>query len=95
MDVLRIDYETGFMELYVKVFFPCKIDKAGIVFPLIRRWCDDKTKSELMEDLNEMAAGYKKLCKERETKGTKTGYNEAVTLYKRTMRNIGALKKAR
>ena len=35
MELLRIEYETGYMELIVGAFFPCKMPVARKIAPLI------------------------------------------------------------
>ena len=50
MERLRIEYETGYMELNIEAFFPCN------------SYCTDETRAELLSELREMADGYKTLC---------------------------------
>ena len=45
MEVLRIEYETGYMELIVETFFPCKLPVARKIAPLINRYCSDEVKN--------------------------------------------------
>lgn len=93
MDVLRIDYDTGYMELNVEAFFPCTMQKARIIFPLIGRWCSDSVKAELMAEFNELAEGYESLCRMYEERQQKAQYNRTMVLYKRMKRNMEYLKK--
>lgn len=100
MELLRIEYETGYMELIVEAFFPCKLPVARKIAPLINRYCSDKVKSELLSELREMADGYQALCvmyKEKAEelpagspikKHWKAQFNRTETLRKRTGRNI-------
>ena len=46
MEVLRIEYETGYMELIVEAFFPCKLLVARKIVPLINRHCSEEVKNE-------------------------------------------------
>lgn len=62
MEVLRIEYETGYMELIVEAFFPCKLSVARKITPLINRYCSDEVKNGLLSELREMADGYRALC---------------------------------
>lgn len=62
MEWLRIEYETGYMELNIAAFFPCPIQKARKIAKLINRYCSDETRAELLSTLREMADGYKALC---------------------------------
>jgi len=41
MELLKIEYETGYMELVVEGFFPCKLPVARKIAPLINRYCSD------------------------------------------------------
>lgn len=61
MEVLRIEYETGYMELIVEAFFPCKLPVARKIVPLINRYCSDEVKNALLSELREMADGYRAL----------------------------------
>ena len=47
MEVLRIEYETGYMELIVEAFFPCKLPVARKIVPLINRYCSDEVKNAI------------------------------------------------
>ena len=100
MELLRIEYETGYMELVVETFFPCKLPVARKIAPLINRYCSDEVKTELLSELREMADGYQALCdmyKEKAEgfpddspmkKHGKAQFNRTEILRKRTERNI-------
>lgn len=100
MELLRIEYETGYMELIVEAFFPCKLPVARKIAPLINRYCSDEVKTELLSELQEMADGYQALCdmyKEKAErfpddspmrKHWKAQFNKTEILRKRTERNI-------
>ncbi len=62
MERLRIEYETGYMELIVEAFFPCKMPAMRKAAKLINQYCSDETRVELLSELREMADGYKALC---------------------------------
>ena len=62
MERLRIEYGTGYMELIVEAFFPCKMPAMRKVARLINSYCSDETRAELLSELREMADGYKALC---------------------------------
>jgi len=62
MELLRIEYETEYMELVVEAFFPCKLTVARKIAPLINQYCSDEVKKELLLELQEMADGYQALC---------------------------------
>ena len=100
MEVLRIEYETGYMELIVEAFFPCKLPVARKIVPLINRYCSDEVKNELLSELHKMADGYQALCdmyKEKSEKFPadspmrkhwKAQFNKTEILRKRMERNI-------
>ena len=100
MEVLRIEYETGYMELIVETFFPCKLPVARKIAPLINRYCSDEVKNELLSELREMADGYKALCDMYKEKAGgfpdeppmkrhwKAQFNRTKILRKRMERNI-------
>jgi len=100
MELLRIEYETGYMELVVEGFFPCKLPVARKIAPLINRYCSDEVKNELLLELQEMADGYQALCdmyKEKAEelpaglpmrKHWKAQFNKTEILRKRMERNI-------
>ena len=62
MERLRIEYETGYMELNVEAFFPCKMSAMRKAATLINLYCPEETRAELLSELWEMADGYKALC---------------------------------
>lgn len=100
MELLKIEYETGYMELVVEAFFPCKLPVARKIAPLINRYCSDEVKNELLLELQEMADGYQALCdmyKEKAEgfpddspmrKHWKAQFNKTEILRKRMERNI-------
>ena len=62
MERLRIDYGTGYMELNIEAFFPCKMPAARKAARLINSYCSDAARAELLLELQEMADGSKALC---------------------------------
>ena len=62
MERLRIEYKTGYMELNIEAFFPCKMQAARKAARLINSYCSDETRAALLSELREMADGYKALC---------------------------------
>ena len=62
MERLRIEYGTGYMELIVEAFFPCKMPAARKAAKLINSYCPDEARAELLSELREMADGYTTLC---------------------------------
>ena len=100
MEVLRIEYAAGYMELIVEAFFPCKLPVARKIALLINRYCSDEVKTELLSELREMADGYQALCDMyKETaegfpddspmkKHWKAQFNRTEILRKRMERNI-------
>ena len=62
MERLRIEYGTGYMELIVEAFFPCKMPAMRKAARLINSYCTDETRAELLSELRELADGYKALC---------------------------------
>ena len=62
MERLRIEYGTGYMELIIEAFFPCKMPAARKAARLINSYCPDEARAELLSELREMADGYKALC---------------------------------
>ncbi len=62
MERLRIEYETGYMELNIEAFFPCKMPAARKAARLINLYCSDEARVALLKELREMADGYKALC---------------------------------
>ena len=62
MERLRIEYGTGYMELNVEAFFPCRMPTARKAARLINSYCSDEAREELLSELRELANGYKALC---------------------------------
>lgn len=62
MERLRIEYRTGYMELNVEAFFPCKMPAMRKAARLINSYCTDEARAELLSELRELADGYKTLC---------------------------------
>ncbi len=62
MERLRIEYRTGYMELNIEAFFPCKMPAARKAARLINSYCSDEARAELLSELREMADGYTALC---------------------------------
>ena len=62
MERLRIEYGTGYMELIVEAFFPCKLPVMRKAAKLIDQYCSDEIRAELLSELRELADGYKALC---------------------------------
>ena len=62
MERLRIEYGTGYMELNVEAFFPCKMPAMRKAARLINQYCTDEARAELFSELREMADGYNALC---------------------------------
>ena len=62
MKRLRIEYGTGYMELNVEAFFPCKMPAVRKAARLINSYCSGEARAELLSELREMADGYKALC---------------------------------
>ncbi len=62
MERLRIEYGTGYMELNIEAFFPCKMPAMRKTARLINQYCTDGARAELLSELREMADGYKALC---------------------------------
>ena len=62
MERLRIEYGTGYMELNVEAFFPCKMPAMRKAARLINSYCSDEARAALLSELREMADGYKALC---------------------------------
>ncbi len=62
MERLRIEYETGYMELNIEAFFPCKMPAARKAARLINSYCTDEAREGLLSELRELADGYKTLC---------------------------------
>ena len=62
MERLRIEYRTGYMELNVEAFFPCKIPVMRKAARLINSYCTDEARAELLSQLRQLADGYTALC---------------------------------
>ncbi len=62
MERLRIEYGTGYMELNIEAFFPCRMPAARKAARLINSYCSDEAREALLSELREMADGYKALC---------------------------------
>lgn len=62
MEKLRIEYGTGYMELNIEAFFPCRMPAMRKAARLINSYCSDEARAELLSELREMADGYKALC---------------------------------
>ena len=104
MDVLRVEHDRGFLEINIEAFFPCTQKKAKILFPLMRKWCSEETKSALMHELVELADGYEALCKmyaneaanhpahSKECRRFTSEFKRTNTLYRRMQKNITMLK---
>lgn len=103
MELLRIEYATGYMELIVEAFFPCKLPVARKIAPLINRYCSDEVKNELLLELREMADGYQALCDMYKEKAEelpadspmrkywKAQFNKIEILRKRMERNVNLI----
>ena len=63
MERLRIEYGTGYMELNIEAFFPCRMPAARKAARLINSYCSDEAREALLSELREMADGYAALCK--------------------------------
>ena len=95
MKRLLIQHESGYMELYVEMFFPCKINVARKIFPMICRYCSEEVTNELKADLQKQLEGYNTLIEtyKQELDRAKSRYvnarlSETKTLQKRMIRNI-------
>ena len=51
MERLRIEYGTGYMELNVEAFFPCKMPAMRKAARLINSYCTDEARAELLSEL--------------------------------------------
>lgn len=104
VDVLRIEHDSGFLEINIEAFFPCTQKKARILFPLIRKCCSEETKNALMQELVELADGYEALCRmyanaaanhpprSKECHRFTSEFKRTNTLYRRMQKNITMLK---
>ena len=59
MERLRIEHDSGYLELNVAAFFPCPVKKAVKVFRLINQWCSVDERQELLAFFRERADEYK------------------------------------
>ncbi len=59
MEYLKIDWRTGYMELCVREFFPCALQKARKIAPLINRYCTEEDRAALLSELRGMAEDYR------------------------------------
>jgi hypothetical protein len=50
---LKIWYPSGYMELYLDYFFPCSIDVARRVFPLLQMYASELEKEKLVQYLKD------------------------------------------
>lgn len=64
MEILRIEWETGYMALRVKAFFPCNLQKARKIAPLINRYCTEENRAALLLELRGMAEFYQQEIQE-------------------------------
>ena len=100
MEQLRIEYGTGYMELNVEAFFPCKMPAMRKAARLINSYCTDEAREELLSELRELADGYKALCEmytekaeglpadSPERKHWRAEFNKTEVLRKRMENNI-------
>lgn len=58
MEILRIDWKTGRMELIVKKFFPCPLQVARKIVSLINRYCTEEDRAALLLELRGMTEFY-------------------------------------
>ena len=103
MERLRIEYGTGYMELNVEAFFPCKMPAMKKAARLINQYCTDEARAGLLSVLREMADGYKALCDmyrqkmEELPEGSpayrrwRAQFNKTEAFRKRMERNIGVI----
>ena len=99
METLFIQHESGYMELYVEMFFPCKINVARKIFPMICRYCSKDIKNELKEDLqkqledyNTLIETYKQELDMAKSRNINARLSKTKTLQKRMIRNIEIFK---
>lgn len=107
MERLRIEYETGYLELNIEAFFPCKMPAARKAARLINLYCSDETRAALLLELREIADGYKALCdmyKEKaeglpavspELRHWRAQFNKTEALRKRMEKNINLISGGR
>jgi hypothetical protein len=53
MERLRIEYGTGYMELIVEAFFPCRMPAMRKVARLINLYCSDEARAALLSEQQE------------------------------------------
>lgn len=58
MEILRIDWGTGHMDLIVKIFFPCPLQVARKIVSLINRYCAEEDRVALLLELRGMVEFY-------------------------------------
>lgn len=99
METLFIQHESGYMELYVEKFFPCKINVARKIFPMICRYCSEEVKNELKADLQEQLERYNVLIEKfkqeldiAKSRNINARLSKTKTLQKRMIRNIEIFK---
>lgn len=104
MERLRIEYKTGYMELNIEVFFPCKMPAMRKAAGLINQYCSNETRAELLSELREMADGYKALCDmyrekaeglpagSQERRHWRAQFNKTEALRRRMENNIGLIQ---
>lgn len=100
MERLRIEYGTGYMELIVEAFFPCKLPTMRKAARLINSYCTDEAREELLSELRGLADGYKALCEmytekaeglpadSPERRHWRAQFNKTEVLHKRMENNI-------
>ena len=93
MERLRIEYGTGYMELIVEAFFPCKMPAMRKVARLINSYCSDETRAELLSELRELADGYKALCEMYKQK--MEGLSEEASVYRHWRAQLNKTKTLR
>jgi len=103
MERLRIEYETGYLELNIEAFFPCKMTAMRKAARLINSYCTDEAREGLLSELRELADGYKALCdmyKEKaeglpadspERRHWRAQFNKTEALRKRMEKNINLI----
>ena len=87
MERLRIEYGTGYMELIVEAFFPCKMPVMRNAARLINQYCTDEARAELLSELRELAEGYAALCEMYKQKMEELSEEEAAYRYWRAQFN--------
>ncbi len=68
MERIRIDHDSGYLDLNIEAFFPCSPQKARKVFKLINRCCPYGDRAALRAELLELAKGYEAMCQMYEDK---------------------------